>query len=226
MSERKVVIPGEILAQGNDYLPGEGTERRNEAVVSLLYGLAEETNKLLRVIPLSGVYEARKGNTVIGKVEMVTFNGWVVDIGCSENAFLTLSEVSTFINKNEIEEFLKLGDMLVAKILDINKRGIDLTLKSKGLGKIEEGIIININSNKVPRVIGKEGSMINLIKEGTQTKITVGRNGYIWINATDVEDMINAKKTINFVAKKSYLSGLTEEVKEFMEKLKKENGKK
>jgi exosome complex component RRP4 len=88
MTERKITIPGEIIAEGDDYLPGEWTEKSEGKIYSLRYGLIEESNKLIKVIPLSGVYSPRRGNVVIGKVEMITFNGWVIDIGAPENGFL------------------------------------------------------------------------------------------------------------------------------------------
>ena len=68
MTERKIVVPGEVVAKG-DYLPGEWTEKRGEEIVSIRYGLAEEANRLVKVIPLSGVYIPRRGNVIIGKVE-------------------------------------------------------------------------------------------------------------------------------------------------------------
>ncbi|MEK6842193.1 MAG: KH domain-containing protein, partial [Nanoarchaeota archaeon] len=180
--------------------------------------LAEETNKLVKVIPLSGVYLPRRGNVVIGKVENITFNGWVIDIGTPETAFLPLMETPRFVNKNGLDEFLDLGEMVVAKINEINKRGIDLTTKMHGLGKIEKGIIMEINSNKVPRVIGKEGSMISMIKDETKCNITVGQNGIIWIQGNTVEDELFAKKAILFIVEKSFVEGLTEEVKKWFEK--------
>ena len=167
MTNREIVIPGEIIVEGEKYLPGEGTERRGNKIVAIRYGLAEESKELVKVIPLSGVYHARRGNAIIGSVENITFNGWQIDIGTPENAFLPLSEVPGFVNKNSLDEVMNIRDSLVAKIIDINKRGIDLTIKGKGLGKIDEGIIMEINSNKVPRIIGKEGSMINIIKTET-----------------------------------------------------------
>jgi exosome complex component RRP4 len=215
--ERKIVIPGEIIVEGDDYLPGEGTEKKQGKIVANKFGLAEESRKLIKVISLSGVYQPRRGNVVIGKVENVTFNGWVIDINAPETAFLTLNEVPRYVNKDGLEEVMDIGDLVVAKIWAINKRGIDLSLKSRGLGKIEKGIIMEINSNKVPRIIGKEGSMINLIKDETGCNITVGQNGLIWISGDKVENELLAKKAILFVAEKSFLSGLTEKVKEFFE---------
>ena len=59
---RKIVIPGEVIVKGNDFLPGEGTEKIGEEVVALRFGLAEEINRLVKVIPLSGAYMPRRGN--------------------------------------------------------------------------------------------------------------------------------------------------------------------
>ena len=212
MIERKAIIPGEIVVEGEDYLPGEGTEKRDNKIYSLRYGLAEETNKLIKIIPLSGVYEPRRGNVVIGKVEMLTHNGWVMNIGSSENGFLPLAEVPRYVNKDEIAEVMDIGDLAIVKIFSINSRGIDVTLKSRGLGKIDDGLVFEINSNKVPRVIGKEGSMIKLIKDETKTNITVGQNGKILINGEKIEDELLAKRAIEHIVEKSFISGLTEEV--------------
>jgi exosome complex component RRP4 len=213
MNDRKIVIPGELIAKGEDFLPGEGTEKRSEGIVAIRFGLAEESNKLVKVIPISGVYQPRRGNVVIGKVENVTFNGWVIDINTADGAFLSLMEVPRYVNKDDLEEVMMIGDMVVAKINSINKRGIDLTVKLKGLGRIDNGIIISINPNKVPRVIGKEGSMISLIKDETKCRITVGQNGLISIEGDNIEDELFAKKAILHVAEKSLMSGLTDEMK-------------
>ncbi len=219
-STREIVIPGEVIGEG-DLLPGEGTEKRDGKIVAVRYGLKESDSKLIKVIPLSGVYQPRRGNIVIGKVEMLTFNGWVIDIGIGENAFLSVAEVPRYVNKNDLGEVMDLGDMAVAKIWGINARGIDLSLKSRGLGKIEEGMIVEINPSKVPRVIGKEGSMISMIKEETDCQITVGHNGFVWIKGDEIENELLAKKAIEFIARKSFVSGLTDEVKKFFEEEKK-----
>ncbi len=218
MTERKIVIPGEIITSGNEYLPGEGTEKVGEEIIALKFGLAEESNRLVKVIPLSGTYMPRKGNVVIGKVENMTFNGWLLDVGTAETAFLSILEVPRYVNKNALDEVMDIKDMVVTKIIGVQKRGVDLTIKARGLGKIDEGIIIKINPNKVPRVIGKEGSMIKIIKDETRCNITVGQNGLIWIKGNKIEDELFAKKAILFVAENSSISGLTDEMKEWFEK--------
>jgi exosome complex component RRP4 len=219
--ERKVAIPGEVIVKGEEYLPGEGTMKKGNNIIAIRYGLVEESNRLIRVIPLSGVYEPRKGNVVIGKVEDITYYGWVIDIDAPENAFLPLQEVPKYISRTAIGDVLDIGDMIVAKILGVTKRGIDLTIKMRGLGRIEEGIIMKINPSKVPRIIGKEGSMINLIKKESGCEIIVGQNGLIWIKGESVEDELLVRKVINFIAEKSFASGLTEYVEKFFKEKRK-----
>jgi len=218
MTDRKIVIPGEVIVKGNDFLPGEGTEKKGEEIIAQRYGLAEESNKLVKVISLSGPYIPRRGNVVIGKVENITFNGWILDIGTAETSFLSLTEVPRYVNKDGLDEVMDIGEMAVAKIWTINKRGIDLTIKGRGLGRIEDGLIIKINPNKVPRVIGKEGSMIKMIKDETGCNITVGQNGFIWIKGDKIDDELFAKEAILFVTERSIISGLTDEMNKWFEK--------
>jgi len=218
--KRQVVIPGETIVEGDNYLPGEGTEKQGKKIVAQKYGLSEESNKLVKVIPLSGVYQPRRGNIVIGQCTLVTFNGWVIDIGTAENAFLPLMETPRFVSKDRLDEVLRIGDLAVVQIFGLSGRGVDLTIKSRGLGRIDEGIVFKINSNKVPRVIGKEGSMIKIIRDYTNCDITVGQNGFVWIKGDKIEDELFAKRAIIFITEKSFMEGLTERVEKWF----KENG--
>ena len=73
MEERKIVVPGETIIQGNEFLPGDGTRREDKDIVASKYGLADVSDKLVRVIPLSGVYSPRRGNVIIGQIIGITF---------------------------------------------------------------------------------------------------------------------------------------------------------
>lgn len=217
---RKVVIPGEVIASGDDYLPGDWTEKRGNDIVAIRFGLGEESNKLVKVIPLSGVYNPRRGNVVIGKVENIIQAGWFIDIGASDNAFLSLNEVPRYVNRDAMKDVLDIDEMVVAKIWSINGRGIDLSLKSRDLGRLEGGIIFEVNPNKVPRIIGKEGSMVKMIKEETGCNITVGQNGFVWVKGDTVEKELFAKEAVMFVTENSFIEGLTEEVKKWFDEKK------
>ena len=139
----------------------------------------------------------------------------MIDIGGPYSSFLPLMECPRFINRNNIAEFANIGDVIHAKILGVKKSGADLTLKSRGLGPLEDGRLIKINPHKVPRVIGKEGSMINMIKDNTKTEITVGQNGFIWIKG-ELDGEEKAEKSINLIVEESSNAGLTEKVEKFL----------
>lgn len=218
--ERQIVIPGETIISGEEYLPGDGVYRDNEDIVAGRYGLADVSDKLIRVIPLSGVYVPRRGNVIIGEVMDVTFNGWIIDFGGSSTGFLPLTEVPMYVNKDEMKEVLNFGDVISARVQSTRGRSLDLSIKMRGLGKFDEGMIIKINPNKVPRVIGKEGSMVSIIKEATGCDIVVGQNGWVWLKGKEIEGELKAKKIIDYICDNSFIEGLTDNVKEFIGELK------
>src|SRR3989338_101552 len=67
---------------------------------------------------------------------------------------------------------------------------------------------------KVPRIIGKAGSMVEMIKQMTNTQIVVGQNGIVWVKG-DHEDI--AMDVISLIEKKSHVHGLTEHVRAYLE---------
>jgi exosome complex component RRP4 len=215
--ERKLVIPGETIVSAEGYLPGDFTRNENNEIIATRYGLAETSGRVVKVIPISGVFEPRRGNTVIGRVNDINFSGWNIEIGGPYSAFLPLMECPRFIDRDNLAEFAKIGDVLSLKTYGIKKGSIDLTLKSRGLGRLDGGRLIKINSHKVPRVIGKEGSMISLIKNNTNTEITVGQNGYVWIKGDELGEQ-KAEFAIKLIEQESASEGLTEKVEKFLEK--------
>ncbi len=218
-SLREIVIPGEVIVSGDKYLPGEGTRREENDIIASKFGLAEVSGRFVRVIPLAGTYFPRVGNTVIGRVTDATFNGWLIDINAAYTSFLPVSEYPRYI-KGDLTEYYDIGEMIACKVIGVKAKGIDLSIKGRGLGKLEGGMIMYINSNKVPRVIGKEGSMINLIKQETNCEIIIGQNGVVWIEGESVAKELAAKEAILFVVQKSFVEGLTEKVKDFFERKK------
>jgi exosome complex component RRP4 len=208
--KRRVVVPGEIIVTGEDYLPGDGARRVGQDVLASRFGLAEESGRVVKVISITGAFIPRRNNVIVGRVVQVTYNGWVIDMDSASSGFLPIDETPRFINKSEMSQFLGIGDVAVAKIWSINARGVDLSLKGRGLGKLENGFIFRVIPNRVPRIIGREGSMISLIKERTGCNITVGQNGWVWVSGNSVDSEIRARKAIEFIADKVHVTGLTE----------------
>jgi len=219
VEERAVVVPGETLAEGMDFLPGENTYREDEKIYSKMLGLVNISGRVIKITPLSGPYLPKPGDKIIGKVIDITFSGWRVDTDTAYSAMLNVKDAtSRFIKKEEdLSKILSIGDYIVVKITNVTSQNlIDLTMKEPGLYKINGGRILSINSQKVPRVIGKQGSMVSQIKEKTGCNITVGQNGLIWIKGTPEGELL-AEEAIKIIEIKSHEKGLTEQIEKFLE---------
>jgi len=220
VKDRDIVVPGEVLATGMDFLPAGGSYRDREEIISSQVGMVLVENRLIKVIPLSGRYIPKRGDNVIGKVIDITFNGWLIDIGCAKDAMLGLKDAtSEFIERGaDLTQYFNIGDLLVSKIINVTRvKSADLTTKGPGLMKLTRGTIIDVQSSKVPRVIGKQGSMVMMLKEMTNTRITVGQNGKVHVSGFDPEMEILVKDAIKFIEKNAHKHGLTDEVKKFLE---------
>ncbi|HLC54619.1 MAG TPA: KH domain-containing protein [Candidatus Nanoarchaeia archaeon] len=217
-SKRRAVVPGETIVTGEDYLPGDGVRRDGEHVVATRFGMAEVIGHVVKVISVSGAYVPRRNNTVLGRVRDISFNGWMIDIDSAGSAFLPIAESPRFINQNEMDQFLAIGDVIAAKIWSIKGRGIDLMMDGKGLGKLEGGYMFRISATRIPRVIGREGSMIMIIKEHTSCSVTAGQNGWVWVNGPSVESVFRARRAIEYIADNVHISGLTEHMEEWFQK--------
>ncbi len=217
--KRQIVVPGETIVSGNEFLPGDGAYRDGEDIVAERYGIMNIFEKHIRVVPVSGAYYPRRGNTIIGTIVDITFNGWLIDFGGAQNAFLPVAEVPRYVNKNEMAEFLDFGESVIVKVWDVKSRGVDASMKMRGFGKIEGGMIISIGPNKVPRVIGREGSMVKMIKGATGCDVTVGQNGKVWISGKDTDSEVATRKIVEFIADNATINGLTEKVEKFIKGL-------
>jgi exosome complex component RRP4 len=222
--KRQIVIPGESIISGNEFLPGDGAYRDGNDVVANRYGIANIFEKHVRVVPVSGAYYPKRGNTIIGTIVDITFNGWLIDFGGAQNAFLPVAEVPRYVNKNEMAEFLNFGESVIVKVWDVKSRGVDVSMKMRGYGKIDGGMILAVGSNQVPRIIGREGSMVKMIKNATGCDVTVGQNGKVWISGKDVDMEIAAKKIVEFIGCNVLVAGLTEKVEKMIGEMSLESG--
>ena len=216
--KKEIVVPGEIISSGDEFLPGDWTLKQGNDIVATRLGVVEKFDRLIKIIPLSGVYIPRRGNIVIGEIKDMNHSGWTVDIGGPYGAFLTLKEVQGYVEESEMETVFGIGDLIVTQVFNIKRTAVDLSMKQRdsGLGKIREGLIVRVNPHRVPRIIGKEGSMIQLIKAATGCMITVGQNGLIWIKGDNVDNRLFAKAAIDFIVENTTTEGLTEKVEQWL----------
>lgn len=218
VKERDVVVPGEEIAEGMDYLPGENTYREEDKIYSKVLGLAGLSGRVVRITPLSGPYVPKIGDKIIGNVIDITMSGWRVDTGTAYSALLNVRDATTrYVKKEEdLSKIIAVGDYVIVIIINVTSQNlIDLTMKEPGLYKVSGGRVISINNQKVPRVIGKQGSMISLIKNKTGCEITVGQNGVIWVKGTPENELL-AVRAIKLIEEKAHQEGLTEKIEKFL----------
>ncbi|MEW6062812.1 MAG: exosome complex RNA-binding protein Rrp4 [Nanoarchaeota archaeon] len=222
VKDKDIIIPGEVLAVGMDFLPANGTFREEDKIIASEIGIVNVSGRLIKLVPLTGRYIPKKGDAVIGKVVDIGLNGWRVDIRWAYEANLGLKEASPdFIDsrKTNLADYYNFGDIIMAQISFVTgSKIVDLSMRGPGLRKLIGGRIIEIIPSKVPRVIGKQGSMISMIKEKTDCRILVGQNGRVWISGADPKKELIAAKTIKKIDEESTVDGLTDTIKDFLEK--------
>ena len=214
-----MVIPGEVLAEGMDYLPGDNTYRKDQNIYARALGIVSFMNRVVKITPLAGPYLPRIGDKIIGRVIDITMSGWRIDTGTAYSAMLMVRDATTrFIKKEEdLSRILAIGDYVVVKIINVTSQNlIDLTMKYPGLHKVSGGRIIALNPQKVPRVIGKQGSMITLVKDASNCQITIGQNGRVWIKGNTPDDEFKAEQAIRLIESKAHLEGLTERMEKYL----------
>ena len=134
IEDKSIVVPGDILAEGMDYLPAGGAFRDGERIIASQMGLANINARLIRVIPLKGSYIPEKGDTVIGKITEVGYGSWFVDVGYAYDGMLSVRDATTdFVERGaDLTAFFKLGDLILVKITNVTKsKAIDLTMKGQ-----------------------------------------------------------------------------------------------
>ena len=220
VKDKDIVVPGEVLAVGMDSFPGMGTYRDGENIIAARLGLVQLEGRTIKLIPLSGKYIPKEYDVVICKVIDVNFSGWRLDTNSPYSAMLSMKEAtSQFIARGaDLTKFYDIGDYVACKVINVtSQKLVDVTMKGMGLRKLKGGRVIEVASNKVPRIVGKEGSMISMIKDATKCSIIVGQNGIVWISGTPEGELL-AVEAIRKIEEESHLSGLTDKIREFLEK--------
>ncbi len=221
MISRKIVLPGDLIST-NPKAAGVNTYVENGNVYARVLGLLDKTETTVRVIPLKGRYIPSLNDTVIGIVKEVTANGWIIDINSPYMAFLPIPENPDMKVNKRPNEVLDIGDAIIAKVMNIDpKMKVTLTMKDKLCRAIRLGRIVIINPTRVPRVIGKKGSMIKLLKSELDIQIIVGQNGLIWLNG-DRRKVSIAEEAIYLIELEAHTEGLTDRIAEFIRKKKDE----
>ena len=219
VENKSIVVPGEELAHGMEYLPTNGTYRNGDKIIASRLGIVSIDGRLIRIIPVSGRYLPKKGDVVIAEVENVTLNGWLCSINSAYSALLSMREGSSeFIAKGaDLTRYYSFGDYLMVEVISVSSQNVvDLTMKGPGLKKLGGGRILHIDPNKIPRLIGKAASMINMLKQATGCRISAGQNGVVWVQGAPEPELV-AVRAVRKIEAESHIPGLTDRVKAFLD---------
>lgn len=215
VKEKELVVPGEILVKSMEFLPGRNCFREEDSIIAKRTGLVNIDHRVISIIPINSPYFPREGDMVIGEVLSIQNNGWVVLIDAPHDAFLPLSGVREYIDtrKTRLSRFYDVGDVIYAKISALQGNSIYLSMQDIKAKKFRGGRLVKINPAKVPRLIGRQGSMIKMIKDSTECRINAGQNGRVWIDGEVMETCVSA---INIIEAESANEGLTDKIASFL----------
>ncbi len=235
--DKQIVTPGEVLTTDvQSYRPGRGTIREKDAIIAVFVGLVQIRARFINVVPLNGVYLPTVGDKVIGKVYEKTPIKWLVNI---KSNYVGVLRPQNAVDRefkrqgrrrsqeeqeaDEMSQF-KVGDVIVAKVISFSRTtDPQITTLGKDLGKVTNGTLMEIPAPKIPRVIGRKGSMIRTLMDETRCRITVAQNGRIWL-AGPPDNVAVAKYIINKINEEAHTSGLTDRIKVYIAEEKKKRG--
>lgn len=216
--KREIVIPSQFLGDKKDFKAGSGTFVENGKIYSEILGILNKNNEYINITPIKGRYDPTQQDFVIGIVIEALSSSWLVDINAAYPALLHVNEVPWDVDFGETEKYLNTGDTVMAKVSQVDQeKKLQITLKDRNLYKVKGGNIIEVEPSKVPRIIGKKGSMISLIKKYTNSRIFVGQNGRIWIDGEEA-GVKKALETINLIQEESLTYGLTNKIEILLKK--------
>lgn len=214
--KRKYVIPGDKIVDGN-FRPLMNVIRVGDSIISTRIGIAEAGRDGIKVIPLSGVYIPRVNDIVIGKIIDRSSLSWDVDINSCFSAHLPAQDVfgrDFSPARDDMNRELATGDLITARIMAFDRtRDPMVTIQDRDLGKIPRGESLKISATRVPRLIGKRGSMIQTIEQATQTRVLIGQNGIVVVTGRSPEGIELAVKAIKMVEDEAHTSNLTQRIK-------------
>ena len=218
--KKRHVIPGEVIVSG-PYRAEQNTVLQGDKVLATSIGLSDVHDGSVRVIPLTGGYYPKDDDLVIGKIISHSAMSWEVDINSCYSGMLPATDVfgrDFSSHSDDLSSKLRKGDLIATRIVNSDKtRDPLLTISGRELGKIDYGELVEITPSKVARLIGKRGSMIQMIEGGTNAQITIGQNGLIVISCDDTDGLLRAINAVELVEEKAHVADLTDRISEMLE---------
>lgn len=225
ISDRDFVVPGQLLGEGRFSGP---VYTEGEKTFSLVKGLARVNDRQSNIIALNGAYIPKAGDVVVGVIEMDLGGVYLVNIDSAYKCILRPSSGRGGQRnggrnqrggnrtggrnnyRNEEKTDFNVGQIISAKISNVDEVNEAQLI---GPRELTDGFIFNVKPARIPRIIGKKKSMIELIRKYTESRIAVGQNGLIWVREGRLD---LAVKAIKKVEAEAYTSGLTDRMTQYL----------
>ena len=219
-SKKRYVLPGDVITTAPLRLQANVT-LEGKRIISTAIGLSDVSYDSVRVIPLSGIYLPKVDDLVIGMIKYIHGNSWFADINSCYEGMLLAKDVfgrGSNATLGEMKASLDKSDLILARISNSDRtREPLLSISGQNLGKIDSGELVKISPTKIPRLIGKHGSMIQTIEASTKATITIGQNGLIVVSSDETNGLLKALTAIRMVDEQAHLVNLTDKVKKMLE---------
>jgi len=219
MSESQFVLPGDVIVTG-DYRPEQNVILDGNRLMSTAVGFSEIKDNLVTVTPLTGLYTPKTDDLVIGKIVSHNALSWQVDINSYYLGILTASDIfgkDYSPSRDDLSLKLNTGDIILARIANVNSRDPLITIIGENLGKIDSGELVKISPTKISRLIGKHSSRIQTIEASTNATITVGQNGLIILKCDDSTGLKKAIATIKMIGVTHSNANLEEKIQNILD---------
>ena len=215
MSQEQFVLPGDVIVTGN-YRPEQNVILEGDRLMSTAIGFSEIKDDLVTVTPLTGLYTPKTDDLVIGKIVSHNALSWEVNINSYYPGILTASDVfgkDYSPSRDDLSLKLNTGDIILARIANVNSRDPLITIAGENLGKVDSGDLIKISPAKISRLTK---TMIQTIETSTNATLTVGQNGLIVVSCEETNGLLKALAAIRMVDEQAHLVNLTDKVKKML----------
>ena len=208
--QKNFVFPGDVIVTGH-YRPEQNVILEDGKLIATAIGFSEMNDDEVKVIPLTGLYIPQIDDLVIGTIVSHNALSWEVNINSFYPGILLATDVfgrDYSPSKDDLSAKLNVGDIVAARVANTGSRDPLITINGQNLGKIDSGELVRISPAKVPRLIGKQGSIIQTIEVATNTSITIGQNGLIVFacdNSTSLKKSIACIKMVDLMLDDSNL---------------------
>ncbi|MFH1055951.1 MAG: KH domain-containing protein [Candidatus Altiarchaeota archaeon] len=216
VNDRDLVLPGQLI--GENLRCDNSCRTENGKTYSLVKGLARFEENGVSVIPLDGAYMPKVGDVVVGVIDTDFGGVYAVDIKAPYKCILRPPKDMDSRGgrgggprRDEgPKETYNVGDLISAKISSVDEiKEAQLT----GPLRLDSGYVISVKPKRVPRIIGKKRSMIDLIRQYSGSRIVVGQNGLVWFKEGNLPLAVDAIKKVEAEA---HTTGLTNRMAEFL----------